>query len=211
MPATTTTYDASCGSVKHVNLMIDTFIANAPATDLRAVIRSLLVTFPSTSVPFHHVARSRLKQSTAKTTLPSSSSLFAIRNGSFVPTQSFTDALSRARMLFGAGLGVDSLPILICVIRATFPLRWTTSDNDILLSHLAVLDSDLSQAIQSCKEEVANGFIKTEDEYDTLRIYIDDLYRALEDSRRVVATWGGEFCFDRGYFAVEYWRRTLEF
>lgn len=117
------------------------------------------------------------------------------------------------------------------MIRATFPLSWTSSDNDVLLSHLAILDSDLSQAIQSCKEEVASGLIQTESEFNNLRVTVDDLYRALEDSRRIVASWGGEYCFDRvcflppchvfetcvnilsfqGYLAVEYWRRTLKF
>jgi hypothetical protein len=95
------------------------------------------------------------------------------------------------------GLGVDSLPILTYVIRATFPLRWTTSDNDPLLPHLAVLDSDLSQAIQSCKEELAAGLLQTEEEVNSAKLSLEDLFRALEEGRHLVESWGGEFCFDR--------------
>ncbi|KAF8583531.1 hypothetical protein K439DRAFT_1634378 [Ramaria rubella] len=197
MPSATAAYEASCGSVKHVNLMIDTFIANAPATDLRAVIRALLSTIPSTSVPFNYIARTRLKQSLAKAALPPQSSLFSLRGGIATPTHHFTEVLRHARMLFGAGLGVDSLPVLTYVIRATFPLRWTMSDNDPLLPHLAIIDSDLSQAIQSCKEEVAAGFLQSEDEIAGAKAALDELFRALEESRRLAATWGGEFCFDR--------------
>ncbi|KAF8512091.1 hypothetical protein BU17DRAFT_96600 [Hysterangium stoloniferum] len=197
MPSTTAAYEASRGSVKHVNLMIDTFIANAPAADLRAVIRSLLSTFPATHAQFNCIARARLKQTMAKATLPAQSSLFASRGGIVVPTHHFGEVLSHARMLFGAGLGVDSLPMLTYVIRATFPLRWTTADNDPLLPHLAILDSDLSQAIQSCKEELAAGLLQTEEEMNGVKMSLEDLFRALEESRRLVENWGGEFCFDR--------------
>lgn len=132
-----------------------------------------------------------------------------MRGGVTVPTHHFSEVLSHARMLFGAGLGVDSLPILIYLVRATYPLRWTTSDSDPLLPHLAILDSDLSQAIQSCKEEIAGGHLNSEDELAGARASLEELYRALEESRRQVATWGGEFCFDRGYFAAEHWRCIL--
>jgi hypothetical protein len=100
-------------------------------------------------------------------------------------------------LLSPTGLGVDTLPIFTHIVQSTFHLRWTTSDSDPLLPHLAIVDADLSQALQSCKEEVAAGFVQSEDEIASAKTALDDLYRALEESRRQVETWGGEFCFDR--------------
>ncbi|KAF8490890.1 hypothetical protein JB92DRAFT_3007551 [Gautieria morchelliformis] len=150
---------------------------------------STCVHSPSASIPFNMIAP----------TLPPQSSLFSVRGEVAVPTQQFDEVRRHARMLFGAGLGVDSLPIFTYVIRSTFPLRWTTSDNDPLLptSRLSTL------------EEVAAGFIDSEDEIASAKASLDELYGALEESKRLVETWGGEFCFDRGYFAAEYWRSTL--
>ncbi|KAF8531214.1 hypothetical protein JB92DRAFT_2852250 [Gautieria morchelliformis] len=168
---------------------------------------STCVHSPSSSIPFSIIARTRLKQ--VKATLPPQSSLFSVQGEVATPTQQFTELLRHARMLFGAGLGADTLPIFTHIIRSTFPLRWTTSDTDPLLPHLAIVDADLSQALQSCQEEVAAGFVQSEDEIASAKASLDELCRALEESRCLVETWEGEFCFDRGHFAAEYWRSTL--
>ena len=95
------------------------------------------------------------------------------------------------------GLGVASLPSYTHIIRSTFPLRWQDSDEDLLLPHLAIVDADLAQAIQSSKEEVAAGYLESEEEIASAKETLGELYGALEESKSVVETWGGEFCFDR--------------
>ena len=107
------------------------------------------------------------------------------------------------------------------MIQATFPLRWTASDRDPLLEALAIVDCDISQAVQSCKEQIVGGNLDSE---ALAGAALEELYQALGESKRQTAAWGGEFAFDRvrgsdhacgrndhhisqGYFAVEDWRR----
>ena len=145
MPSTTLAYESSRAALKHVcvrsssssalalltfsfsNLMTDTFIANASAPELRAVIRSLLSTMSDSLVPFrvhssHFVvrpavngtfsciARSHLKQSAPCKALPPPSSLFTYRGSMLLPTPQFMEMLSHARMLFGVGMSALSNP-----------------------------------------------------------------------------------------------------
>ena len=111
----------------------------------------------------------------------------------FFPIQSRCGA--DAQILLG--LGFDSLPIYTFIIRSTFLLRWEDSDEDLLLNHLAVVDADLAQAIQSSKEEVTAGYLESEEEIASAKESLGELYGALDESKRLVETWGGEFCFDR--------------
>jgi len=79
------------------------------------------------------------------------------------------------------------------------------SDNDPLVSQLTVLDSDLAQAIQSCKEELTAGYLCSDERIVAAKRVFDDLYSALEESRIRATSWGGEFCFDRvGHFQHTY-------
>ena len=56
------------------------------------------------------------------------------------------DLLSRARSLYGAGLGFASLGVLSSIVRATIGLRW--EDVGDMADILAVIDADIGQAIQ---------------------------------------------------------------
>jgi len=67
-----------------------------------------------------------------------------------VPTSQLNEALSRARTLYGAGMGFASLGILESVVRATVGLRW--EDVGELSDILALVDADISQAIQVSNE-----------------------------------------------------------
>lgn len=90
-------------------------------------------------------------------------------------------------------MGFDSLEILSSIVRATSGLRWDSDDN--LADVLAVIDADISQAIQSCKEEIASG--RTRD-ITAARSSLRKLRAALEDSRAEVEAWGGEYPFMKG-------------
>ncbi|KAF5378559.1 hypothetical protein D9615_007031 [Tricholomella constricta] len=136
----------------HVNLMVDTFIANANADDLRSIVRNLLATNPPHFAhAFTTAARSRLRQTTARASI-NPYALF-VRQSSHTgapagPTPHLHDVLTRARSLYGAGMGFTSLNILASIVRASVGLRWDDDDGD-LAALLAVIDADIGQAIQA--------------------------------------------------------------
>lgn len=90
-------------------------------------------------------------------------------------------------------MGFDSLEVLATVVRATTDLRWDRDDS--LADVLAVIDADISQAIQSCKEEIASGHTR---DITAARSSLRKLRAALEDCRAEVDAWGGEYPFVRG-------------
>jgi hypothetical protein len=97
---------------------------------------------------------------------------------------------------------LQSLPILTLLIHGTHNLRW--SEDGQFVDTLAILDSDISQAIQSSLEEV------TTSNFDNLVggaqegvAAVTELQRALKDCETEVKSWGGEFPFQRGLANVE--------
>jgi len=187
----------------HVNLMVDTFIANANPDDLRSIIRNLLSTGPPGIAPaFSSAARSRLRQTISKP-LPSPYSLFRrqTRDGQATPLPHLQEVLTRARSLYGAGLGFLSLPVLASIVRATIGLRW--EDDGDMADILAVIDADIGQAIQSSKEEIEGSRVM---DLATAREARNELRSAVNDSMADVKSWGGEFPFERASSSIEYWK-----
>ncbi|KAL5479094.1 hypothetical protein ACEPAI_2382 [Sanghuangporus weigelae] len=184
-------------AVGHVNLMVDTLIANASIDDLRAIVRSMLATSPpSVSSSFVTAARTCLKQS-AQRGIGKQPLLFETREWhgriETTPTARLNNLLTYTRTLYGAGLGFDSLDVLAGIVRATAGLRWDSDDH--LVDELAVIDADISQAIQSCREEYASGNVR---DISIVRTALRRLRVALNDCRAEVESWGGEFPFSRG-------------
>ena len=64
-----------------------------------------------------------------------------------VPTPQLNDALTRARSLYGAGMGFASFGILASVVRATLGIRW--EEDGEMADALAAIDADIGQAIQA--------------------------------------------------------------
>ncbi|KAH9476476.1 hypothetical protein JR316_0010388 [Psilocybe cubensis] len=187
----------------HVNLMVDTFIANATADDLRSIVRNLLATGPPGITPaFANAARLRLRQTSTRP-LPDSYSLFhaETRDSPASPLPHLHEVLTRARSMYGAGLGFSSLAILASIVRATIGLRW--EDDGDMADILAVIDADIGQAIQSSKEEIQGSrvldFASAREARETLRC-------AVRDSMDDVKTWGGEFPFERASASLEHWK-----
>jgi len=231
--------------IGHVGLMIDTYIANTNLEDLRAVVRALLVTGPpNTTSAFQKVVKQRLRRertndrsslppphtlftsyvgaspysspssASSSASLPSTSSSPEPTDPHFTPV--VADLLRRARALFGAGLGLQSLPILTLLIHGTHSLHWT-EDGDFV-DTLAILDSDISQAVQSSLEEVAAS------DFDNLVggaeegiRAVTELQKALKACEQEVESWGGEFPFQRGlanmesFLENEVWHKAIEF
>lgn len=151
---------------------------------------------PSVSACFVSAARGCLSQSLHRS-IAKQTTLFEVRErhgrNELLPTPRLSGLLSYIRTLYGAGMGFDSLEVLVGVVRATSGLRWDAEDR--LAVELAVIDADISQAIQSCKEEHASGNVR---DLNTARTALRKLRVALAECRSEVEEWGGEFPFPRG-------------
>ncbi|KAJ6514611.1 hypothetical protein DFH09DRAFT_254005 [Mycena vulgaris] len=185
----------------HVNLMADTLIANANLDDLRAIVRSMVASAtPGIATALTSAARDRLHQTNARC-LPGAYNLFTAYGGSIAPTPQLHDALKRARALYGSGMGFASLGLLAFAVRATVGLRWPHEGD--MADVLAVIDADIAQAIQSCKEEIEAGRVA---EHTPARKALNELRGAVDASYADVAGWGGEFPFERAASSMEYWK-----
>jgi len=195
-------YEARAAS-GHVNLMVDTLIANVRPDDLRAIMRTLLSTHsPSLATAFTGIARSRLRQVNADL-FPPHAILFTKQPSSnlSIPALGLHDVLSRARSLYGAGMGFASLGFLVPVVRATAGRRWHEEGD--MADALAMVDADICQAIQSAKEELEGGRVgHMMDAHDA----VTDMTDALKDSLADVLTWGGDFPFERAAASLEHWK-----
>ncbi|KAF9523695.1 hypothetical protein CPB83DRAFT_775083 [Crepidotus variabilis] len=185
----------------HVNLMLDTFISNAAPEDLRSIMRNLLATGPPGITPaFTNAARCCLRQTNCKVNpylLFSKQS----RDSPATPLPHLQDVLTRARSLFGAGMGFASLGLLSSIVRATIGLRWE-EDGD-MADFLAIIDSDITQAIQSCKEEQQSGRLV---DVSSARDAKNELRSSLNDSLADSKLWGGEYAFERALLSMDYWK-----
>jgi len=109
-------------------------------------MRNLLATGPAGITPaFTNAARTRLRQTNYRV---NPYALFSkqTRDSPPTPLPHLHDVLTRARSLYGAGMGFASLGLLASIVRATVGLRW--EDEGDMADFLAVIDSDISQAIQ---------------------------------------------------------------
>ncbi|CDO75152.1 hypothetical protein BN946_scf184590.g9 [Trametes cinnabarina] len=187
----------------HVNLMVDTFIANANLEDLRAIVRGMLATSPpSVAAAFTAAARQRLVRVKA-TDVPDTTDFFAAGpdGSSAEPTEKLNSALLRIRTLYGSGLGFASLKILARVVGATVGLRW--DEDGAMEDTLAIIDADISQAIQSAKEELDGNRVMDMQE---AREVVEELRSAVHESQKDVKKWDGAFPFERAASSLEFWR-----
>jgi len=99
-------------------------------------------------------------------------------------------------------MGFSGLGLLSAVVKATVGLRWE-QEGSIMVDILAVIDMDICQAIQSCKEELDGGRVN---DVASARETIGKLWAGLEESSRDVEFWGGEFPFDRAANSIDCWR-----
>ncbi|GLB45674.1 hypothetical protein LshimejAT787_2600070 [Lyophyllum shimeji] len=117
------------------------------------------------------------------------------------PTQHLRDVLTRARSLYGAGMGFSSLSVLASIVRASVGLHWEEESD--LADLLAVIDADIGQAIQSSKEEIEGGRVS---DFGVAREIVKDLREAVTGSMADVKRWGGEFPFERAASSLECWK-----
>ena len=98
-------------------------------------------------------------------------------------------------------MGFASLKILARVVSATVGLRW--EEDGAMEDTLANIDADISQAIQSAKEEIDNNRVT---DLQEAREVVLELRTAVNDSQMDVKKWDGAFPFERAAASLEYWR-----
>ena len=151
---------------------------------------------PSVAATFVSAARGCLSQSLQRS-MSKQPALFEPRDSHgkvyFVPTAKLSGLLSYTRTLYGAGMGFDSLDILSGIVRSTSGMRWRADDS--LVDVFAIIDADISQAIQSCREELLSGNVR---DITAARTALRKLRKALAECRKEVESWGAEFPFSRG-------------
>ncbi|KAK7692911.1 hypothetical protein QCA50_004549 [Cerrena zonata] len=197
MPATTISSSQPC--LGHVNLMLDTFLANININDLRAIVRSSLATCPSLTPSFIDAAKRRLEQKHPKTPSPVLEHLFvSLHTGDAMPGPALHDELSAIRSLYGVGMGIAGLQCLTDIVKATVGLRWEADGE--MVDVLAVIDADITQAIQSAKEELMGGGSR-----ESAITTATELKAAVKASRLDTEHWGGDFPFEKTADSLDYW------
>ncbi|KAJ3790518.1 hypothetical protein GGU10DRAFT_340337 [Lentinula aff. detonsa] len=184
--------------VKHVNLMVDTYLANATLEDLRCAIRGLLASGTSgIASAFSAAARNHLYESGALIP-PNLDSLFDknVGNGEITPTRTLREVIARARTVYGIGLGFASLEILIPVVEATIGAKWERDGPTAEI--LTEVDADIVQAIQSCKEELLSDRVK---ERGAARQIVNRLQSGVEDSSQE-----GVVVFEKAADSMRHWK-----
>ncbi|KAI0356252.1 hypothetical protein OH77DRAFT_246173 [Trametes cingulata] len=203
MPTTTEETQAARPILGHVNLMVDTLIANATLNDLQAFTRTTLASSPpSVAETFTASARRHLARTTAAE-LPRIGTLFCqtADGGVWEPTEELFTTLARSRMLYGAGMGVVSLTLLAEVVRSAVGVRW--EEDSRMEDILAIIDADITQAIQSAKEEIQSGRVS---DIGAVKAVYSGLHDLLVEDKADVERWGGDFPFERAMATVELWK-----
>lgn len=98
-------------------------------------------------------------------------------------------------------MGFASLGVLVVVVSATIGLRWEQDGE--MVDTLAAVDADISQAIQSCKEELAGGRVS---DLPSVRAAVADLNTAVTGSFHDTEGWGGDFPFEKAAISIQYWK-----
>ncbi|KAJ7075297.1 hypothetical protein B0H15DRAFT_956626 [Mycena belliarum] len=180
----------------HVNMMADTVLVNASPEDLRAILRSMLASkTPGLVSAFLASTHARLRLDQRRTIGPYTLPFLSPDSDALTPQ--VLESLTRARLLYGSGLGFASLTPLTAIVRSTIGHRWEAEGE---IAHaLVVIDADIAQALQSCRDELLGS---QSPEYSVGTTAMAELATALETSRLDVERWGGEFPFERAVYSV---------
>ena len=98
-------------------------------------------------------------------------------------------------------MGFAGLGILAAVVKATIGLRWEIDGP--MADTLFAVDADISQAMQSAKEELAAGRVT---DMSTARAIVHELSVHTADSLKDTSEWGCEFPFEQAAASLEYWK-----
>ena len=108
-------------------------------------------------------------------------------------------------MAYGAGLGVESLETLNNIVEVVAETHWKEDDGVNRMENiLAAIDQDISQAVESAKQQIEAGHI---DDIERAGQVKEALFKALQKCEQSVGAWNAEmFPFPRGLESVRGWR-----
>ena len=184
----------------HVNMMVDTIIANIPAEGLRSVMRGVLASDTSFTSVFLQQSQRYLDQ----TKLMRIPQLFTSQTPSPAPTTTpeFEPVIRRARCLMGCGRGFESLKLLTEIVLQATALDLRDSDEyGEVLDTLAEVDGDIVQCFTAIEKEFpaskAREMTAEEKQLDS------DMLKALEACRAKSVAADVDFPFERGLGCLE--------
>lgn len=179
----------------HVNLMIDTIIANLPPEGLRSVLRSMLAADPTITSTFEERTRIYLEKSSA----PVNADLFETGYHHARPTATFHDVQRRVRALLGCGMCYESIPLLTTVVQQA---AISTELSPSLEQALSETDGDIIQAITAIQKTllVSSGTRKLS---ESEKEVIFRLSQALHTCQEACAASRQAFPFERGMSALQ--------
>lgn len=98
-------------------------------------------------------------------------------------------------------MGLASLRVLACVVKATTGLRWKEGDG--IENIFAEVDADISQALQSSREELDSGRVV---DVAAAKQALVELRTAIKDSQREIQSWQGVYPFERAAASLDFWK-----
>ncbi|KXT00854.1 hypothetical protein AC578_962 [Pseudocercospora eumusae] len=129
----------------HVNLMVDTIIANLPEEGIRSVLRSMLAADPSITPTFEHRTRVYLE----KSSMDVEERFFNTGKNHAEQTPEFHNAQQRLRCMLGCGMCYESIPLLTAIVQQASSLQQLSAS---LEQALSVVDGDIIQAITAIQK-----------------------------------------------------------
>ncbi|EME81277.1 uncharacterized protein MYCFIDRAFT_204250 [Pseudocercospora fijiensis CIRAD86] len=130
----------------HVNLMIDTIIANLPEEGLRSVLRSMLAADPTITPTFEDRTRVYLEKSSS---MDVEEKFFKSGKNHAEQTAEFHSAQQRLRCMLGCGMCYESIPLLTAIVQQASSLQQLPS---CLEQALSAVDGDIVQAITAIQK-----------------------------------------------------------
>ncbi|KAK8153192.1 hypothetical protein IWX90DRAFT_393143 [Phyllosticta citrichinensis] len=197
----TTNAPTAAAKTSHVNMMVDTVVANLPAEGLRSIIRSQLAANPAFTSFFIDSAQRYLRD-----TNDAVGKFFEYKQDSAgtprpVATAEYGNALRRIRAMVGSGLVFDALPRINEILEKTLELEgWdhgSESEED-LIDSLSELEGDVVQSVTAIQKVlVARGLTEAE------RELVLGLAEALKKCKALADEKEAEDSFERGLENVE--------
>ncbi|KAE9968110.1 hypothetical protein BLS_006018 [Venturia inaequalis] len=182
----------------HVNLMVDTIIANMPSEGLRSVLRSMLAADPSVTVLFEERTRNYLKKS-ALTFSPES--LFTAEDNESRTTGNFRAMQQRIRTMLGCGMCYECIPLLTSILSQASHLRLPTTSSKDLLHALSTIDGDIVQALTAVQKLLLTS-TGTRSPSQEEKLVLQSLFNAIVQCYESWNATSRDFIFERSAAAL---------
>lgn len=182
----------------HVNLTVDTIIANMPSDGLRSVLRSMLAADPSVTTLFEERTRNYLQKTTSTT---SSENFFSADVNESKTTEGFKAVQQRIRTMLGCGMCYESLSLLTTIVDQAAYLRLATVSSNNLLRALSTIDGDIVQALTAVQKSLLTSTGNRSPSQEE-RLVLQSLFDAIAQCYQSWKATSEDFIFERSLAAL---------